>query len=181
MLVVACPCALGLATPTALLAALGRGVELGILIKSARSLEIAGRVTALAIDKTGTLTTGLMTLHRVVTAGCAESEVLLLAGAAEDGSQHPVGQAIAIGASRRYGPLPETTNFTSVAGGGVRATVTHPAPGAPPGAAGCADAAIQVRGCRQCRRDSDSAGNALAGAARPFAVTRPAAASGSAE
>jgi Cu+-exporting ATPase len=121
VLVVACPCALGLATPTALLAALGRGAELGILIRSAQSLETAGQITAVVLDKTGTLTTGTMTVSRVtVTAGTSEAEVLRLAGAVEAASEHPAGQAIAIEAVRRCGPLPEVTEFASVAGSGVR-------------------------------------------------------------
>jgi P-type Cu+ transporter len=121
VLVVACPCALGLATPTALLAAIGRGAELGVLIRSAQSLETAGRITAVVLDKTGTLTTGTMTLGRVtVTEGTSEAEALRLAGAVEAASEHPAGQAIAIAAARRCGPLPEVTEFASVAGAGVR-------------------------------------------------------------
>ena len=111
VLVVACPCALGLATPTALLAAVGRGAERAILVKSAQALESAGRIRRLALDKTGTLTTGTMTLQDVIPAaavpdagsGLADDaadhdrarEALRLAGAVEDASEHPVGQAIA--------------------------------------------------------------------------------------
>jgi Cu+-exporting ATPase len=124
VLVVACPCALGLATPTALLAALGRGAELGILIRSVRALETAGQITAVVLDKTGTLTTGTMTVSRVtVTAGTSEAEVLRLAGAVEAASEHPAAQAITIEAGRRCGPLPEVTGFASVAGSGVRGVV----------------------------------------------------------
>ena len=123
VLVVACPCALGLATPTALLAAVGRGAELGILVKSAQALESAGRVRAVVLDKTGTLTTGVMTVQGVVTADAAEDEALRLAGAVEDASEHPIGQAIARYAAERLGSLPPVTAFASLPGAGVRGTV----------------------------------------------------------
>jgi len=124
VLVVACPCALGLATPAALLAALGRGAELGILIRGAQSLETIGRVNALVLDKTGTLTTGTMSLQAVTTAPDSdEATALVLTGAVETASEHPVGQAIAIEAVRRYGQLPPVSHFTSVPGAGVRGDV----------------------------------------------------------
>ena len=127
---VACPCALGLATPTALVAAVGRGAELGILVKSARSLEPARRLRTVVLDKTGTLTTGTMTVTSVITsfpggtAGeAAQEAALLLAGAVEDGSEHPIGQAIARAAAARFGGLPEVTGFTALPGAGVRGRV----------------------------------------------------------
>ncbi len=124
VLVVACPCALGLATPAALLAALGRGAELGILIRGAQSLETTGRVSALVLDKTGTLTTGTMSVQAVTTTpDCDEATALVLTGAVETASEHPVGQAIAIEAVRRYGQLPPVSHFASVAGAGVRGDV----------------------------------------------------------
>ena len=125
MLVVACPCALGLATPTALLAAVGRGAELGILVKSAQALESAGRIRAVVLDKTGTLTTGVMTVQDivVVSGGPAEDEALRLAGAVEDASEHPIGQAIARAAAARLGTLPPVTGFAALPGAGVRGTV----------------------------------------------------------
>ncbi len=124
VLVVACPCALGLATPAALLSALGRGAELGVLVRSAQSLETVGHVNALVLDKTGTLTTGTMTVEAVATTqGCTEAAALTLAGAVEAGSEHPVGQAIAIEAGRRCGRLPVASQFASTAGGGVRGLV----------------------------------------------------------
>ncbi len=123
VLVVACPCALGLATPTALLAAVGRGAELGILVKSAQALESAGRVRAVVLDKTGTLTTGVMTVHRVVTVDSAEDQALRRAGAVEDASEHPIGQAVARFAAERLGSLPSVTAFASLPGAGVRGTV----------------------------------------------------------
>jgi P-type Cu+ transporter len=124
VLVVACPCALGLATPTALLAAVGRGAELGILVKSAQALESAGRIQAVMLDKTGTLTTGVMTVRDVIAApGTDGTEALRLAGAVEDASEHPIGQAIAREAAARLGPPPAVTGFTALPGAGVRGTV----------------------------------------------------------
>ncbi|MGH3298440.1 MAG: heavy metal translocating P-type ATPase [Trebonia sp.] len=129
VLVVACPCALGLATPTALVAAVGRGAELGILVKSARSLESARRITTIVLDKTGTLTTGIMAVTDVITSPHADAGeaaqlvALLLAGAVEDGSEHPIGQAIARAAAARFGGLPEVTGFTALPGAGVRGRV----------------------------------------------------------
>jgi Cu+-exporting ATPase len=130
VLVVACPCALGLATPTALVAAVGRGAELGILVKSARSLESARQVRAVVLDKTGTLTAGTMTVTAVACAlagaegeEAAQREALLLAGAVEDSSEHPVGQAVARAAAGRFGDLPEVTGFTALPGAGVRGRI----------------------------------------------------------
>ena len=123
VLVVACPCVLGLATPTALLAAVGRGAELGVLVRSAQAIETAGRIRTLALDKTGTLTTGTMTVLEVITDGAAEDEVLRLAGAVEDASEHPVGQAVARAAAARLGSLPPLGSFTALPGAGVRGTV----------------------------------------------------------
>jgi Cu+-exporting ATPase len=124
VLVVACPCALGLATPTALLAAVGRGAGLGILVKSAQALESAQRIRGVVFDKTGTLTAGAMTVAAITTvAGVSEDEVLELAGAVEDASEHPIGQAIARAASAAHGTLPAVTGFTALPGAGVRGTV----------------------------------------------------------
>ena len=122
VLVVACPCVLGLATPTALLAAVGRGAELGILVSSAQAIETAGRIRTMALDKTGTLTSGTMTVLEVITDGAAEDEVLRLAGAVEDASEHPVGQAVARAAAARLGALPRAESFTALPGAGVRGT-----------------------------------------------------------
>ena len=124
VLVVACPCALGLATPTALLAAVGRGAELGVLVKSAQALESAGRIRAVVLDKTGTLTTGVMTVQDIVVVpGGSAEEALRLAGAVEDASEHPIGQAIARAAAARLGTLPPVTGFAALPGAGVRGTV----------------------------------------------------------
>jgi len=127
VLVVACPCALGLATPTALLAAVGRGAELGILVKSAQALESAGRIRRLVLDKTGTLTTGTMTLQDIIAAAAVTDapadEALWLAGAVEDASEHPVGQAIARAAAARLGALAPVVGFAALPGAGVHGTV----------------------------------------------------------
>jgi len=125
VLVVACPCALGLATPTALLAAVGRGAELGILVKSAQALESAQRIRGVVFDKTGTLTAGAMTVAAIITApGVSRDEALAMAGAVEDGSEHPIGQAIARAATAAHGTLPAATGFTALPGAGVQGTVT---------------------------------------------------------
>ncbi len=123
VLVVACPCALGLATTTALLAGTGRGAELGILIRNMQALESARRVEAVLLDKTGTLTTGVMAVQQVlVSAGEDEKQVVRLAGAVEDCSEHPVGQAIARHAGQQAALAP-ATGFVSLPGLGVMADV----------------------------------------------------------
>ena len=125
VLIIACPCALGLATPTALLAGTGRGAQLGILIKGPEVLETARRVDTVVLDKTGTVTTGRMTLGRVHTApGTSEADVLRFAGAVEHASAHPVARAVATGAAARTGSaLPVPADFTDVPGLGVRGSV----------------------------------------------------------
>ena len=124
VLIIACPCALGLATPTALMVGTGRGAQLGILIKGPEVLESTRRVDTILLDKTGTVTTGQMTLLDVVAAaGEDPAEVARLAGAVEDASEHPIARAIAAGATERSGPLPGVTGFTTVAGQGVRGLV----------------------------------------------------------
>ena len=122
VLIIACPCALGLATPTALLVGTGRGAQLGILIKGPEVLESTRRVDTVVLDKTGTLTSGQMRLLAVhPAAGVAASEALRLAGAAEDASEHPIARAVARGAAERAGPLPPVEAFTSLKGLGVEA------------------------------------------------------------
>ncbi|MET8456009.1 heavy metal translocating P-type ATPase [Streptomyces parvulus] len=124
VLIIACPCALGLATPTALLVGTGRGAQLGILIKGPEVLESTRRVDTVVLDKTGTVTTGRMTLHEVYAlAGTPEEELLRLAGAVEHASEHPVARAVADGAERRVGRLPDVAAFVSVPGRGVRGRV----------------------------------------------------------
>ncbi|GAA2762610.1 heavy metal translocating P-type ATPase [Streptomyces paradoxus] len=124
VLIIACPCALGLATPTALMVGTGRGAQLGILIKGPEVLESTRRVDTVVLDKTGTVTTGRMTLQEVHLAeGADEKEVLRLAGAVEHASEHPVGRAIALGAEESAGRLPEAEGFENVPGRGVRGRV----------------------------------------------------------
>ncbi|ELS53426.1 heavy metal translocating P-type ATPase [Streptomyces viridochromogenes] len=124
VLIIACPCALGLATPTALMVGTGRGAQLGILIKGPEVLESTRRVDTVVLDKTGTVTTGRMTLQRVyAAAGVDEERVLLLAGAVEHASEHPVARAVALGAEERLGRLPEVEGFQNVPGRGVRGRV----------------------------------------------------------
>ncbi|MGV9339669.1 heavy metal translocating P-type ATPase [Streptomyces sp. NPDC003688] len=124
VLIIACPCALGLATPTALMVGTGRGAQLGILIKGPEVLESTRRVDTVLLDKTGTVTTGRMTLQEVYAApGEDEKEVLRLAGALEHASEHPVARAIAAGAEERVGTLPPAEHFENVPGRGVRGRV----------------------------------------------------------
>ncbi|HEU4545267.1 MAG TPA: heavy metal translocating P-type ATPase, partial [Microlunatus sp.] len=124
VLIIACPCALGLATPTALLVGTGRGAQLGILIKGPEVLESTRRVDTVVLDKTGTVTTGVMAVHDVSPAAGVDPEQLLrLAGAAESGSEHPIGRAIAKAAGDRVGSLPAVRDFANVEGRGVTATV----------------------------------------------------------
>ncbi|MFF4949701.1 heavy metal translocating P-type ATPase [Streptomyces chattanoogensis] len=124
VLIIACPCALGLATPTALMVGTGRGAQLGILIKGPEVLESTRRVDTVLLDKTGTVTSGRMRLQEAVAAdGVAEAELLRLAGALEDASEHPVARAVAEGARERAGALPGVTGFANVPGLGVRGTV----------------------------------------------------------
>jgi Cu+-exporting ATPase len=123
VLIIACPCALGLATPTALMVGTGRGAQLGILIKGPEVLESTRRVDTVVLDKTGTVTTGRMTLLDVVPApGADAAEVLRVAGALEAASEHPIAQAVARAAAEQ-GALPAVEGFANVEGLGVRGTV----------------------------------------------------------
>jgi Cu+-exporting ATPase len=123
VLIIACPCALGLATPTALLVGTGRGAQLGILIKGPEVLESTRRVDTVVLDKTGTVTTGKMTLVDVLPAdGTDADDLLRLAGALEAASEHPIAQAIAAGAADA-GNLPPVTSFANIEGLGVTGTV----------------------------------------------------------
>jgi Cu+-exporting ATPase len=124
VLIIACPCALGLATPTALLVGTGRGAQLGILIKGPQVLESTRRIDTVVLDKTGTLTTGTMTLQAVhADEGVDPGELLRLAGAVEDASEHPIARAIAAGAREKLGSLPEADRFANTEGLGASGVV----------------------------------------------------------
>ena len=124
VLIIACPCALGLATPTAIMVGVGKGAELGVLVRSGEALETAGRVDTVVLDKTGTITLGQLELTNVIPLnGATESDVLRLVAAAERDSEHPIGQAIVRGAADRGIGMAPAGRFRSVTGGGVQAVV----------------------------------------------------------
>ena len=124
VLVIACPCAMGLATPTAVMVGTGRGAQMGILLKSGEALERAGRITAVVLDKTGTITRGQPAVTDVITGdGIEENELLRLAASVEKGSEHPLGEAIQAEAGDRGLHLSDPTGFLAEAGHGVSATV----------------------------------------------------------
>jgi P-type Cu+ transporter len=124
VLIIACPCALGLATPTAIMVGTGKGATLGVLFKNGASLETAHRAQVIVLDKTGTLTQGQPTVTDIIAQpGFTETEVLSLAAAAERGSEHPLGEAIGAAAQARGLTLPATQTFTAVPGLGIHTTV----------------------------------------------------------
>ena len=124
VLVIACPCALGLATPTALLVGTGRGARLGILIKGADVLEDTRRIDTVVLDKTGTVTSGEMSLVEVATAGrLPKNQALRAAAAVEEGSEHPVARAVLAAARARALEVPEATDFEALPGAGARALI----------------------------------------------------------
>ncbi len=125
VLVIACPCAMGLATPTAVMVGTGKGAELGILIKKSESLERAGQITTVVLDKTGTITRGQPAVTKIVTDNFpqGENELLRLAASAEKGSEHPLGEALTAEANARALKLDEPLGFKAVAGHGVQAEV----------------------------------------------------------
>jgi Cu+-exporting ATPase len=124
VLIIACPCALGLATPTALMVGTGRGAQLGILIKGPEILERTRRITTIVLDKTGTVTEGKMELDEVALLdGAGREDVLRLAGAVEAASEHPIGQAVAAAARREVGELPSVSDFRNLPGVGVQGVV----------------------------------------------------------
>ena len=128
VLIIACPCALGLATPTALLVGTGRGAQLGILIKGPEVLESTRRIDTVVLDKTGTVTTGRMTLLAIIPAADTDGDELLrTAGALESASEHPVAAAIADAARARFGALDAVREFANAAGLGVSGTVIRTA------------------------------------------------------
>jgi Cu+-exporting ATPase len=160
VMIIACPCALGLATPTALLVGTGRGAQLGILIKGPEVLESTRAVDTIVLDKTGTVTTGQMSLVGVTTvAGVTEDDALRIVGALEAASEHPIGRAIAVAAEARLGALPAVESFQSRAGLGVEGVVDGH--GAVAGRASLlADwGVILPRALARARDDAESAGH----------------------
>ena len=127
VLIIACPCALGLATPTSIMVGIGKGAELGVLIRSGDALERAQHLTTVVLDKTGTLTRGEPSVRAVVPLmeGWTADRVAALAAAAERGSEHPLGEAIVRHARERGLPVGEASEFAAVPGHGIRATVTE--------------------------------------------------------
>jgi Cu+-exporting ATPase len=124
VLIIACPCALGLATPTALMVGSGRGAQLGIVIKGVDVLQSTRRIDTVVFDKTGTVTTGVMQLRNVVCAeGIDRRDALRMIGALELASEHPIARAIAIAAQKESGTLPDVQEFVSLAGMGARGVV----------------------------------------------------------
>ncbi len=124
VLIIACPCAMGLATPTSIMVGTGKGAESGVLIKGGEALEAASGLTTVVLDKTGTLTRGTPELTDVIPVnGIRERELLRLVASAERASEHPLGEAIVRGATREGIPLAETETFRAESGGGVEATV----------------------------------------------------------
>ena len=124
VLIIACPCALGLATPTAIMVGTGKAAEHGILVKGGEALEMTRRINTIVLDKTGTLTLGKPTVTRIVPSnGLSENELLRLVAAAELGSEHPLGEAIVNRAHELGLELPKTERFASVTGKGIEAVV----------------------------------------------------------
>src|SRR5258705_8151491 len=124
VLIIACPCALGLATPMSIMVAMGRGATSGILFRDAEAIEMLRRVDTLVVDKTGTLTQGKPAFHGVVALeGFTEGVLLRLAASLEQGSEHPLGEAIIAEAKKRALPLSRATEFESNTGVGIRGKV----------------------------------------------------------
>ena len=123
VLIIACPCALGLATPTAIIVGTGKGAEQGVLIRSAEALEIAHRVDTVVLDKTGTLTTGQPVVTDLIPNGASEDQMLVLAASAERGSEHPLGEAIVKEAQSRNLQLDAVAGFQAIPGQGIEAQV----------------------------------------------------------
>jgi P-type Cu+ transporter len=130
VLIIACPCALGLATPMSIMVGTGRGATAGVLVKNTKALEVTERIDTLVVDKTGTLTLGRPKLIEVVTAeGFGEDDVLRFAESLEKGSEHPLAAAIVAGAAERGVSVPANCDFASHTGRGVTGTVEGRAAG----------------------------------------------------
>ena len=125
VLVIACPCALGLATPTAIMVATGKGADNGILIKGGETLEIAHEIDTIVLDKTGTITEGKPTVTDIVTDGISSEQLLLLAASSEKSSEHPLGQAIVTYAEKKQLKLLPVSDFKSITGKGIKATINN--------------------------------------------------------
>ena len=123
VLIIACPCSLGLATPAALMVACGRGAQLGIFIKRYEALEASRAVDTVVLDKTGTVTTGVMAVTDVLAAGVSREVLLRYVGAVEQASEHPVAAAISQAAVKELGPLPQASGFAALSGLGARGSV----------------------------------------------------------
>ncbi len=123
VLIIACPCAMGLATPTAIIVGTGKGAENGILIRNAETLEKSHKINTVMLDKTGTLTRGEPTVTEIITAALSEDEVLRLAAAAERGSEHPLGEAIVSASLEKGLEIPPASEFSALPGRGIEATV----------------------------------------------------------
>jgi cation-transporting P-type ATPase A/B/Cu+-exporting ATPase len=123
VLIIACPCSLGLATPAALMVACGRGAQLGIFIKRYEALEASRAVDTVVLDKTGTVTTGVMAVTGVLAAGVSREVLLQYVGAVEQASEHPVAAAISQAAVKELGPLPQAAGFAALPGLGARGSV----------------------------------------------------------
>jgi len=123
VLVISCPCALGLATPVAIMVGSGVGAKRGILFKNAASLEASGRVTHILLDKTGTVTEGRPRVEKIITLGCNETEILPYIGAVEEKSEHPLGIAVFEYVKEQITELPSSESFEAIVGGGVRARI----------------------------------------------------------
>ena len=123
VLIIACPCSLGLATPAALMVACGRGAQLGIFIKRYEALEASRAVDTVVLDKTGTVTTAVMAVTDVLAAGVSREVLLRYVGAVEQASEHPVAAAISQAAVKELGPLPQAAGFAALPGLGARGSV----------------------------------------------------------
>ena len=166
VLIIACPCALGLATPTALMVGTGRGAQLGILIKGPQVLESTRQVDTIVLDKTGTVTTGRMALVEATASAVTEETLLRLAGALEDASEHPVGSAIAAGARARIGALPPVEGFVATRGLGVQGIVDgHAVAAGRPAWLADAWSVHEPEAMRAPREEHESAGRTVVGVA----------------
>ena len=123
VLIIACPCALGLATPTAIMVGTGRSAQLGVLIKSAQALETAHNLTTIVFDKTGTITQGAPKVTDIIARGMEENELLRLVASAERGSEHPLGEAIVISAREKNLELASPQSFNAIAGYGIEVQI----------------------------------------------------------